>query len=86
VSIVTWGRYRTVTAGIAIHETAAPRTWRRGPYSTAFLARGAGCCATAVLSFLTTHPLAAVTAPLDGSIPSDTLLVRPWSATTVRLA
>ena len=32
------------------------------------------------LSFLTTHPLAVVTAPLDGSIPSGTELVRPWFA------
>lgn len=30
------------------------------------------------LSFLTSHPLAVVTAPLDGSIPSDTRLLRPW--------
>ena len=30
------------------------------------------------LSFLTSHPLAILTAPLDGSIPSGTELVRPW--------
>jgi SAM-dependent methyltransferase len=30
------------------------------------------------LSFLTSHPLALVTAPLDGSIPAGTELVRPW--------
>jgi SAM-dependent methyltransferase len=30
------------------------------------------------LSFLTTHPLAALTAPLDGGIPSGTQLFRPW--------
>lgn len=30
------------------------------------------------LSFLTSHPLANITAPLDGSIPSGTELVRPW--------
>lgn len=30
------------------------------------------------LTFLTTHPLATLTAPLDGSFPSGTELVRPW--------
>jgi len=30
------------------------------------------------LSFLTSHPLALLTAPLDGSIPSGTQLLRPW--------
>jgi SAM-dependent methyltransferase len=30
------------------------------------------------LSFLTCHPLVVLTAPLDGSIPSGTELVRPW--------
>jgi len=30
------------------------------------------------LSFLTSHPLAVLTAPLDGSIPSGTQLLRPW--------
>lgn len=30
------------------------------------------------LSFLTAHPLATSTAPLDGSVPSGTELVRPW--------
>lgn len=30
------------------------------------------------LSFLTTHPLAVITAPLDGSIPSGAELLRPW--------
>jgi SAM-dependent methyltransferase len=30
------------------------------------------------LSFLTSHPLAVLTAPLDGSIPSGMQLVRPW--------
>jgi ubiquinone/menaquinone biosynthesis C-methylase UbiE len=30
------------------------------------------------LSFLTSHPLVALTAPLDGSVPSGTELVRPW--------
>jgi SAM-dependent methyltransferase len=30
------------------------------------------------LSFLTTHPLAALTAPLDGTLPVGTELVRPW--------
>jgi len=30
------------------------------------------------LAFLTTHPLATLTAPLDGSVPSGTHLVRPW--------
>ena len=32
------------------------------------------------LSFLTCHPLVVLTAPLDGSIPSGTELVRPWFA------
>lgn len=30
------------------------------------------------LSMLTSHPLAVLTAPLDGSLPSGTALVRPW--------
>lgn len=30
------------------------------------------------LAFLTSHPLAILTAPLDGSVPSGTELVRPW--------
>ena len=30
------------------------------------------------LSLLTSHPLAVLTAPLDGSIPSGTQLQRPW--------
>ncbi len=32
------------------------------------------------LSFLTTHPLVTLTAPLDGAVPSGTELVRPWFA------
>lgn len=46
---------------------------------TAFLAEARRLLRdSGTLSFLTVHPLAVVTAPLDGSIPSGTEMVRPW--------
>lgn len=46
---------------------------------TAFLSEARRLLRTGgILAMLTSHPLAVLTAPLDGSIPSGTRLLRPW--------